>query len=85
MSCSLHTDLVITHESTEIVSNFRQREMISDHFAVLFNLHIPSRSRHERLIKFRKVKEIDATSFATDLQKAFIPLISSSNIDELTK
>ena len=77
-------DLVITHESTEIVSNFRQGEMISDHFAVLFDLHIPSRPRHERLIKFRKVKEIDASSFATDLQKAFIPL-TSSNLDELTK
>ena len=59
-------DLVITHESTELVSNFRQGEMISDHFAVLFDLHIPSRPRHERLIKFRKAKEIDASSFATD-------------------
>ena len=29
-------DLVITHESTEIVSNFMQGEMISDHFAVFF-------------------------------------------------
>ena len=76
-------DLVITHESTEIVSNFRQGE-ISDHFAVLFGLHIPSRPRHERLIKFRKAKEIDASSFATDLQKVFIPL-TSSNIDELAK
>ena len=60
-------DLVITHESTELVSNFRQGEMISDHFAVLFDLHIPSRPRHKKLIKFRKVKEIDANSFATDL------------------
>ena len=77
-------DLVITHESTEIVSNFRQGKMISDHFAVLFNLHIPSRPRHERSIKFRKVKEIDASSFATDLRKAFIPL-TSPNLDELTK
>ena len=58
--------------------------MISDHFAVLFDLHMPSRPRHEKLIKFRKVKEIDASSFATDLQKAFIPL-TSSNLDELTK
>ena len=41
--------------------------MISDHFAVFFDLHIPSRPRHERLITFRKVKEIDASSFATDL------------------
>ena len=58
--------------------------MILDHFAVLFNLHTPPRPRHERLIKFRKVKEIDASSFATDLRKTFIPL-TSSNIDELTK
>ena len=78
-------DLVITHESTELVSNFRQGEMIPDHFAVLFDLHIPSRPRHEKLIKFRKVKETDASSFAADLQKALIPLTSSSNIDELTK
>ena len=77
-------DLVITHVSTEIVSNFRQGEMMSDHFAVLFDLHIPSRPRHKRLIKFRKVKEIDASTFVTDLQKAFIPL-TSSNLDELTK
>ena len=31
-------DLVITHESTDIMSNFLQGEMISDHFAVHFNL-----------------------------------------------
>ena len=42
ISCSLCTNLrifwnlVITHESTEIVSNFMHGEMISDHFAVLF-------------------------------------------------
>ena len=65
-------DLVITHESTDIMSNFIQGEMMSDHFAVLFNLHIPSRPRHEKIIKFRKVKEIDASSFAADLQKALI-------------
>ena len=35
-------DLVITHESAEIVSNFMQGE-ISNHFAVLFDMHIPSR------------------------------------------
>ena len=67
-------DLVITYESTEIVSNFMQGEMISDHFAVLFDLHIPSRPRWERIVKFRKVKETDVNSFATDLQEAFIPL-----------
>ena len=60
-------DLVITHESADVVSNFMQGEIISDHFAVLFDLHIPSRPRQERIIKFRKVKEIDASSFATDL------------------
>ena len=60
-------DLVITHVSTDIVSKFMQGEMISDHFAVLFDLHIPSRPRWERIIKFRKVKEIDASNFATDL------------------
>ena len=59
-------DLVITHESTN-VSNFMQGELMSDYFAVLFDLHIPLRPRHERIIKFRKVKEIDASSFATDL------------------
>ena len=58
------------------MSNFMHGEVISDHFAVHFNLHIPSKPRHERIIKFRKVKEIDASSFATDLQKAFIPLTS---------
>ena len=49
-------DLVITHESTEIVSNCMQGEMISDHFAVLFDLHIPSRPRWEGIVKFKKVK-----------------------------
>ena len=77
-------DLVITHEITDIMSNFMQGEMISDHFAVLFDLHIPSRPRLERIIKFRKVKEIDVSSFATDLQEAFIPL-TSPDLDELSK
>ena len=60
-------DLVITHESIDIVSNFTQGEMISDNFAVHFNMHIPSKLRCKRIIKFRKVKEIDASSFATGL------------------
>ena len=77
-------NLVITQDSTEIVSNFMQGEMISDHFAVLFDMHIPSRPRHERLIKLRKVKEIGASSFATDVQKAFIPL-TSPDLDEPSK
>ena len=77
-------DLVITHESIEIVSNFMQGEIISDHFAVLFDLHIPSRPRWERIIKFGKVKETDVSSFATDLWEAFIPL-TSPDLDELLK
>ena len=66
--------LVITHDSTNIMSNFLQGKMISDHSAVHFNMHIPSKPRCERIIKFRKVKEIDASSFATDLQKALVTL-----------
>ena len=58
--------------------------MISDHFAMHFNLHIPSKPRHERIIKFRKVKEIDASSFATDLQMALV-LLTSAELDELSK
>ena len=77
-------DLVITHDSRDIVSNFMQGEMISDHFAVLFDLHVPSRPKQERINKFSKVKEIDASSFATDLQKAFIPL-TSPDLEELSK
>ena len=77
-------DLVIAHESTDIVSNFVQGEMRSDHFAVLFDLYIPSRPGQERIIKFRKIKEIDASNFATDLWKAFVPL-TSPDLDELSK
>ena len=51
---------------------------------MLFDLHIPSRPKLERIIKLRKVKEIDASSFATDLQKAFIP-VTSPDLDELSK
>ena len=77
-------DLVITHESTDIVSNFVQEEIISDHFVVLFDLHIPSRPRWQRIIKFRKVKEIDASNCATDLQKAFVPL-TSPDLDDISR
>ena len=71
-------DLVITHESVDMVSNFVQGEMISDHFAVLFDLHIPSRPKQERIIRFRQVKEIDVSKFATDLQAALMPLTSTA-------
>ena len=60
-------DLVISHESMDIISNFMQGEMISDHFAVHFSMHIPSNPRCKRIIKFRKVNEIDASSFDMDL------------------
>ena len=52
--------------------------MISDHFAVLFDLHIPSRPKQEKIIGFRQVKDIDVSKFATDLQVALVPLISTS-------
>ena len=77
-------DLFFTHESPDIMSHFFQGEMISDHFAVHFTMYIPSKARHERIIKFRKVKEIDASSFAIDLQKALVPL-TSPDLDELSK
>ena len=48
-------DLVITHENVNIVSNFVQGEMISDQFTVLFDLHIPTRPKQEKIIRFRQV------------------------------
>ena len=71
-------DLVITHENVNIVSNFVQGEMTSDHFAVLFYLHIPSRPKQEKIIRFRQVKDIDVSKFATDLQAALMPLTFTS-------
>ena len=70
-------DLVITHENVNIVSNLVQGEMISDHFAVLFDLHIPSRPKQEKIIRFRWVKDIDVSKFTTDLQAALMPLTST--------
>ena len=71
-------DLVITHENINIVSNFVQGEMISHHFAVLSDLLIPSRPKQEKIIRFRQVKDIDVSKFATDLQAALMPLTSTS-------
>ena len=71
-SCSLHKnsqhtlDLVITLEITDIVSNFMQGEMISEQFQAFQHAH-SLKPRCERIIKFRKVKYMDASSFATDL------------------
>ena len=47
-------------------------------------MHVPSKPRREKIIIFRKVKEIDACNFAVDLQKAVIPL-SFPDLDELSK
>ena len=77
-------DLVITHGSKDIMSNFFQEEMISNHFAVCFDLYNPSKPRCKRIIKFRKVKEIDASIFAMDLWKILIPL-TIPDLDELSK
>ena len=71
-------DLVITHENVNIVSNFVQVEMMSDHFTVLFDLHIPSRPKQEKIIRFRQVRDIDVSKFATDLQAALVLLTSTS-------
>ena len=57
--------------------------MISDHFAVLFNLHIPTRPKREKIIRFRQVKDIDVSKFAMDLQAALAPF-SSINQCELS-
>ena len=75
-------DLAITHENVNIVSNFVQGEMISDHFAVLFDLHIPTRHKQEKIIRFRQVKDINVSKFARDLQAALVPF-SSTNQCEL--
>ena len=76
-------DLVITHENVNIASNFVQGEMISDHFAVLFDLHIPTRPKQEKIIRFRQVKDINISEFAMDLQAALVPF-SSTNQCELS-
>ena len=76
-------DLVITHENVNIVSNLVQGEMISDHFAVLFDLHIPTRPKQEKIIRFRQVKDINISKFARDLQAALVPF-SSTNQCELS-
>ena len=73
-------DLVITHESVDIVSNFVQQERISDHLAVLFDLHIPSRPKQEKIIRFTQVKDIGVSKFATDLQAA----LTSTGLCELS-
>ena len=75
--CQNTLDFVITHEDVNIVSNFVQGEMISDHIAVLFDLHIPSRPKQEKIIRFRQVKDIDVSKFTTDLQAALVPLTST--------
>ena len=51
-------DLGITHENTDIMSNFMQEEMISDQFAMHLNLHIPSRPRYGRIIKLGRSKRL---------------------------
>ena len=51
--------------------------MISNHFAVLFDLHIPPRPKQEKTIRFRQVKDIDVSKFATDFQAVLIPLTST--------
>ena len=55
--------------------------MISDHFAVLFDLHIPSRPKQEKMIRFRQVKDIDVSKFAMDLQAVLVPLISTNQFE----
>ena len=57
--------------------------MISDHFAVLFNPHIPTRPKQEKIIRFRQVKDINVSEFARDLQAALVPF-SSTNECELS-
>ena len=47
-------------------------------------MYIPSKPRHERIIKFRKVKEKDVSRFATDPWKALIHL-TFPDLDELSK
>ena len=55
--------------------------MISDHFAVLFNLHIPTRPKQEKIIRFRQVKDINVSEFARDLQAALAPFSSTSECE----
>ena len=67
-----HTiDLVITDQTSDIISNIQQRHFISDHCFIEFDLNIRVNKLKFNTIKKRLWRKIDNTSFALDLSEAF--------------
>ena len=59
-------DLVISNKSSEIISNTVTHNLITDHYIVLFNIHVPKPTRLSKTIKIRNIAKIDISKFMED-------------------
>ena len=59
-------DLVISNKSSDIISNTVTHNLITDHYIVLFNIHVPKPTRLSKTIKIRNIAKIDISKFMED-------------------
>ena len=58
---------LITKYSSSLVSNCSQAELISDHYAITFNVDFIKPVRPKKLITYRKLSQIDLNNFMSDI------------------
>lgn len=79
-----HTiDLVITRSNDDLVTETSVQALISDHFAVHFNLNIHKPPIPRKETSFRKHSAVDHSDFEQDLQKCELVVSPSSTLDGL--
>ncbi len=81
-----HTlDLIITRSDESLVSNIECfNPLISDHYAVLFNVAVERPEPVTKNIKYRSIKKINFGKFREDIRTSSLVTTQSTGVDDLS-
>ena len=76
-------DLIISHNTSNIISNTSVQNLITDHQIVTFFLQAPKPKRQSKIITFRKIQNIDLPAFKKDFLSDNSIILDPINISSI--
>ena len=76
-------DLIISHITSNIISNTSVQNLITDHHIVTFFLQAPTPKRQSKIITFRKIQNIDLPAFKKDFLSNNSIILDPINISSI--
>ena len=72
-------DLILTHETSNTITEVKQGRLVSDHHQVLLNITDEQSTTGKKVCSYRKLKKIDTNQFKKDIKSA----LSNTDLESL--